>query len=165
MSSLVIPVLDPRLPGIAHLDSYGPCRFLADLRDLSQWTSSWTSLLSKPRTQSWLWSIVSPRWPISPLVPIDHGRRNNLVDSGGDCSATWIPWGNCVRQRPSICIQVLAAPIRAPWSQHLAILSFPPWDRWTNRTNKPNTWAIPPLHYELPIGRLADPAISSRVCL
>jgi transposase InsO family protein len=33
MSSLVIHVLDPRLPGIARLDSYNPCRFLADLGD------------------------------------------------------------------------------------------------------------------------------------
>jgi len=46
MSSLVIHVLDPRLPDIARLDSYSLCRFLADLGDLLQWTSSRTSLLS-----------------------------------------------------------------------------------------------------------------------
>jgi hypothetical protein len=69
MSSLVIHVLDPRLPGIDRLDSYNPCRFLADLGDLLQWTSSRTSLLLEPRIQYWLWSIDSPKWPISPLVP------------------------------------------------------------------------------------------------
>ncbi len=45
----MIHVLDPRLPGIAHLDSYSPCRFLADLGDLLQWTSSQTSLLSETK--------------------------------------------------------------------------------------------------------------------
>jgi hypothetical protein len=79
MSSLVIHVLDPRLPGIAHLDSYGPCRFPADRGDLLQWTSSRTSLLSKPRTQYWLWSIISPKWPISPLVP-SRSRQNSQLN-------------------------------------------------------------------------------------
>jgi hypothetical protein len=51
------------------LDSYSLCRFLADLGDLLQWTSSRTSLLLEPRIQYWLWSIHSPKWPISPLVP------------------------------------------------------------------------------------------------
>jgi hypothetical protein len=78
MSSLVIHVLDPRFPGITRLDSYGPCRFLADPEDLLQWTSSQTSLLSKPRTQYWLWSIVSPKWPISPLVPSRSQHKRQL---------------------------------------------------------------------------------------
>jgi hypothetical protein len=69
MSSLVIHVLNPKLPDIARLDSYSLCGFLADLGDLLQWTSSWTSLLSEPRIQYWLWSIDSLEWPISPLVP------------------------------------------------------------------------------------------------
>jgi len=46
-----------------------PAKFLADPRDLLHWASSRTSLLSKPRTQYWLWLIISPKWPISPLVP------------------------------------------------------------------------------------------------
>jgi transposase InsO family protein len=35
----------------------------------------------------------------------------------------------------------------------------------TNRTDKPDTRAIPLLHCELLTGRLARPTISSRVCL
>jgi transposase InsO family protein len=58
MSSLVIHVLNPRLPDIARLDSYSLCRFLADLGDLLQWSSSRTSLLSEQRIQYWLWSII-----------------------------------------------------------------------------------------------------------
>ncbi len=103
--------------------------------------------------------------PFHPLFQIDHGRRNSSIDSGQDCSTAWIPWGNCVRQRPSISIQVLVAPIWVPWSRHSAIFSFPPRNRWTNRTDKLDTRAISPLHCELLIRQLTSPAISSRVCL
>jgi hypothetical protein len=70
MSSLVIHVLDPRLPDIARLDSYNLYRFLTDLGDLLQWTSSQTSLLSEPIIQYWLWSIVAtPLWPSVGVKP------------------------------------------------------------------------------------------------
>ncbi len=103
--------------------------------------------------------------PFHPLFQIDHSRRDSSVDFGRDCPAAWTPQGNCVRQRPLVYIQVLAAPIRAPWSRHPAILSFPPRNRWTNRTDKPDIRAIPSLHCELPTWRLAGPAISNRICL
>jgi hypothetical protein len=96
MSSLVIHVFDPRLPGITRLDSYGPCRFLADPGDLSQWTSSGTSLLSKPRTQYWLWSIVSPKWPISPLVPSRSWQKRQL-------SQFWTGLFDCMDSLRKLC--------------------------------------------------------------
>jgi hypothetical protein len=40
--------------------------------------------------------------------------EESSVNSGRDCLAAWTPRGNCVRQRPSVCIQILAAPIRTP---------------------------------------------------
>jgi hypothetical protein len=55
-----------------------PCRFLADLGDLLQWTSSRTSLLSEPRIQYWLWLIDSPKWPISRLVPSQSQQKRQL---------------------------------------------------------------------------------------
>jgi hypothetical protein len=96
MSSLVIHVLDPRLPSIARLDSYGPCRFLVDLGDLLQWTSSRTSFLSKPRKEYWLWSIVSPKWPISPLVPSRSRQKRHL-------SQFWTGLSGCMDSPRKLC--------------------------------------------------------------
>ncbi len=96
MSSLVIHVLDPRLPCIARLDSYGPCRFLADLGDLLQWTSSWTSLLSDPRIQYWLWLIDSPKWPISPLGSSQSRQKKQL-------SQFWTGSSECMDSPRKLC--------------------------------------------------------------
>ncbi len=143
MSSLVIHVLDPKLPDIARLDSYSLCRFLADLGDLLQWTSSWTSLLLDQEFNTGCGRSTHQNGPFHPLFQVNHRRRDSLVNSGQDRPTAWTPRRNCVRQRSSVCIQVLALSIRASWSWHLAIFNFPPQDRWTNRTDKPDTRAIP----------------------
>ncbi len=63
-----------------------------------------------------LWLIDSPNGLFHPLFQVNHGRRDNSVNSGRDRPTTWTPGGNCVQQRSSVCIQVLASSIRASWS-------------------------------------------------
>ncbi len=61
-----------------------------------------------------------------------HHHRNNNNKTAIDPVAASDDNGNEATDSEQNNLQVLAAPIRAPWSRHSAILSFPPRDRWTN---------------------------------
>jgi hypothetical protein len=154
-----------KAPGIAHLDSYSPCQFLVDLGDLLQWTYHGPPYCPNQEFNTGCGRSTHQNGPFHPLFQVNHGRRDSSVNFGRDRPTAWTPRGNYVRQRSLVCIQVLASPIWASWSWHSAIFNFLPWYRWTNRMDKPDTRPIPSLHCELPIGRLVDPTISSRVCL
>jgi hypothetical protein len=54
--------------------------------------------------------------PFHPLFQVNHGKRDSSVNSRRDRLTAWTLRGNCVRQRSSVCIQVLASSIRASWS-------------------------------------------------
>jgi hypothetical protein len=54
--------------------------------------------------------------PFHPLFQVNHGRRDNSINSGQDRPIAWTPRGNCVRQRSLVCTQVLVSLIRASWS-------------------------------------------------
>jgi hypothetical protein len=78
MSSLVTPMFGPRLLGIAPSASSNLYPSQVGPGDPFQWTSSRIYLLSTARILSWLWWIVSLRWPILLLVSSRSLQRKRL---------------------------------------------------------------------------------------